>query len=227
MSINGIQVLVCSHYRKNHPNKNSKNCGINPSIEHNNHYHKHQRNNNKKINGFTLTELLVAISILSIITMTGTPSLSGIINNVSVRTTSYELSTTLRLARNDSTTNSTHVNLCALSNTSQNPECSSHTNFNSSWSNGWLVYADHNDNNTFDENDILINHTQNTGNVSIVFNQRGRLRFFPDGSSRSAGFYLCKQSGAQSRHIRLLYSGRSRTTKTITEKQQSICELNG
>jgi len=176
----------------------------------------------RKTHGFSLIESMITLSILSILVMTSTPSFSKLINNNKVKTTSYNLKSSLSLARQYAISNSVPVNLCALASL-ENTQCSGDTGFNSNWSHGWIVYADQNDNNQYDESDLLLNVIKNTHKVGVVFNQQGRLRFFQNGSARSAGFYLCNQSTAETRHVKLLYSGRARTTKIMTQRQQLIC----
>ena len=187
-------------------------------------YTKTQKNvcGQTKTRGFSLVESTIVLSIMAILIMTSVPSFSKFITEAEVTNVSYKLSTSLNLARQYAINHSTPVHLCALKSL-KSIECNYNTDFNSNWSYGWIVYADKNDNNRYDESEPLINVVRNTRDVNIVFNQRGRLRFFQDGSARSAGFYLCKQTTSENRHIRLLYSGRARTSKSMSEKQQLIC----
>ena len=175
-----------------------------------------------KISGFSIVESVIVLSIIAILIMTSVPSFSKFITETEIKNVSYNLSTSLNLARQYAISHSIPVHLCGLKSI-KSIECHYNTDFNSNWSYGWIVFADKNDNNQYDESEPLINVVQNARNVNVVFNQRGRLRFFQDGSARSAGFYLCKQTAIENRHIRLLYSGRARVSKSMTEKQQLIC----
>jgi len=173
--------------------------------------------------GFSLVESLIVLSILSILIISSVPSFSKLVGNTEVINASYNLRTSLSTARQFAISHSSPINICALT-APNNIQCSDNTDFNSNWSSGWAVYMDENDNNLYDNGDTLITVFQSTGNINIVFNQRGRLRFFQDGSARSAGFYICSKSTTETRHIRLLYSGRARTTEITTQRQQSVCQ---
>jgi len=85
------------------------------------------------------------------------------------------------------------------------------------------VFEDLNDDNELNKNDNILYTNALNGKINLVFNQRGRLRFFNDGSARSAGFYICNNNSKETRHIRLLHTGRSRTTDIQTKKQELIC----
>lgn len=183
--------------------------------------------NKKQINyhhqsGFNLIELSATLSILSITLATAAPHLSETVASVRLRSLSFELQTTLNLARQSAIATNLNAIICPLKPTNEQ-QCSDDTDFNANWSYGWLVYSDKNNNNQLDDTDTILHQNALKNKTNIVFNQRGRLRFFSDGSSRSAGFYLCNGSTTKTRHIKLLYTGRSRVTEIGTEKQQSIC----
>ena len=172
--------------------------------------------------GLSLIETLCTLAILSILVATAAPNLAIFSANTELRTTTQELKNSLSLARQYAITNASIIHICAINSQDQN-KCKDNTQFNSNWSNGWIVYSDDNANNQYDDSDTLIQKNTNNKRIAIVFNQRGRLRFFPDGSSRSAGFYLCNANITETNHIRLLFSGRSRVAKTGNERHQIIC----
>lgn len=172
--------------------------------------------------GFSLTELMIAIAILSIVSGMAIPSFGALIARNQLTTQSNAILTSLYLARSYAITQQKNVHICQL-NINGTETCSANTDSNRNWSKGWLVFADLNGNNNFDADDSLITVLQTNETTNIVFNQRGRLRFFPDGSARSAGFYLCNKEYEQYKHIYLLYSGRARVNETLSKKQKSIC----
>ena len=188
----------------------------------NTQYNKHAAINQRHCSGFSFIEISITLSILSISLMTTLPHSSEIIASTRLKTTSYSLQRSLNLARQNALTTTLNTYICPLK-TSHDSECSNDTDFNADWSHGWIVYSDLNDNNQLDDSDKIIQKNTLNKKVNIVFNQRGRLRFFHDGSARSAGFYLCSSSTSKTRHMKLLHTGRSRVTEIDTEKQQSIC----
>ena len=206
---------ICKHriheYQtdKHFKRKNIKN------VFNNNLYQKHE-------NGFSLIEIIIVIAIMSLLISTATPSFNTLINKSRLSKTSEELFSSLSLARSYAITSGQRVHLCALA--SSDPLlCKKERDFNSNWSDGWMVFADINQNNEYDSNDTMLNISTNSKNINVVFNQRGRLRFFQNGSARSAGFYICSKKSPENRHIKLLYSGRARTTKINNNSQLSTC----
>ena len=180
------------------------------------------KTNRLQQSGFSLIESMIVITILSLLFSAAIPSLTGLISKSKISKTSNELFHSLSLARSYAITRNQKVHVCALN--SINPlQCDTQRDFNSNWSLGWMVFADSNNNNDFDSEDIVIRSSTNSNGTNIVFNQRGRLRFFPDGRARSAGFYLCSNNHDSNRHIKLLYSGRARTTQIENQAQLDTC----
>lgn len=172
--------------------------------------------------GFTILELLISTSIIAILSSIAIPSFAAIISNGRISSTSAELFTTLMLSRNYAATTSSTVIVCHARDSSMT-RCSESRERNTNWSNGIISYADLNRNDTLDENDRIISTLQTDSKVAIVFNQNGRLRFFSNGSARSAGFYLCSTASSSERHLRILYTGRTRTVTEMNENQRNTC----
>ena len=172
--------------------------------------------------GYTLIELMITIAITGILLSAAVPSFSKLIarNNVTLQTNN--LLSSLYLARSYAIARQKRVHVCQLAPDSHN-RCSGNYDYNSNWSHGWLLFVDNNANHNFDDKDDLVEIVSLPNSQNIVFNQRGRLRFFPDGSARSAGFYLCDKQKITFRHIYLLYSGRARVNQQMNQKQKSIC----
>lgn len=174
------------------------------------------------IEGYTLLELLISTSIIAILSGIAIPSFAGIISNGRITSASAQLLTTLMLSRNHAATTSSTVIVCHARDSSMT-RCSESRERNTNWSNGIISYADLNRNNALDHGDQIINTLQNNPKVAIVFNQNGRLRFFPNGSARSAGFYLCSVASNSERHLKILYTGRTRTVTEMNETQRNTC----
>lgn len=173
--------------------------------------------------GFNLIELLVFIAILTIIAGAAIPSFASLISRNQVVVQSNTLLGSLHLARSYAITQQKNVHVCHIDQEDLQA-CSEARGYNSDWSSGWLVFVDVNNNNDFDNADHLVRSFLSNSQTNIVFNQRGRLRFFPDGSSRSAGFYVCDKQQLNYRHVYLLYSGRARIGAQLNTTQKVRCD---
>lgn len=184
----------------------------------------HKKTNNYYLYlGFSLIELMVGITIALIIMGISIPSFAGLMSRNKVTLQTNSIFQSLYLARSYAITEQKHVHVCHMSQPNS-MQCHQQKGYNSTWSNGWLVFVDKNNDNEYDDDDKLVKAFQSINQTNIVFNQQGRLRFFPDGSSRSAGFYICDQQQQAYRHVYLLHTGRARTNQSLTNKQKAICD---
>jgi len=175
--------------------------------------------------GFSIIELMISVCILGILSGIAVPSMSNFINKISLQSSLVQLSESLMHARNHAINYATTVQVCQLSEESE-IACSQNRQSKAPWSSGWLSFVDLNGNNDYDSNDLLLRISKNDSSVNVVFNQRGRLRFFANGSARSAGFYLCDTSAKHHRHIRLLHTGRIRSEETQSAQHREICRAS-
>jgi len=171
--------------------------------------------------GYTILETLAACTITAILLSLALPSFAELIEKTRIQSQVSLLHVTLHSARNHAISTQSIVIVCAA-DPRQDDKCSGNYSSNTNWRHGWVVYEDKNRNNHLDTKDTVLNVSGKT-NATVVFNQRGRLRFFPDGSARSAGFYVCSTSSKQSWHIKLLHTGRARAQRNLGEKQHKTC----
>jgi type IV fimbrial biogenesis protein FimT len=167
-------------------------------------------------------ELMITLSITATLASVAAPSFASIISDSRIKAASVQLSTALAKARNHALTSAATVIVCQAQDASMK-HCSDAHRRNTRWSNGIISYADLNANNTLDDNDQILTTLQSHESISMVFNQNGRLRFFADGSARSAGFYLCSKLSTRERHLKILHTGRSRTTAKLSDRNRQTC----
>ncbi len=180
-----------------------------------------------KPGGYTLLELIITVAMLSILLATATPSFASMIQKNKVRAASNNLVQSLHLARSHAINEAHTVLVCPLAKPYDGKNaaaCIGKPQRNQNWQYGWLVYTDLNANNEFDPEDKLIVQQKADATTAVVFNQNGRLRFFANGSARSAGFYICQQESDRITHIKLLHSGRARITHSNDKKRLSTCK---
>lgn len=172
--------------------------------------------------GFTIIELLITVATIGISMSVASPIFHNLVQKTELKTLSLNLYSTLKHARNHAINNQVTVIVCGAYAENLN-QCNPNRQRYANWRNGWISFADLNNNNELDNNDNVINVHKAAVQSNVIFNQSGRLRFFPKGSSRSAGFYFCKKNSEHTQYIRLLHTGRSRISQALSKKQLSKC----
>lgn len=200
--------FACTHGRSNQPSRRIANCTI---------------ITRSKLKAFTIIELLITLTILSISLSIAIPSFNSFIDKTKLKTSALSLHATLTQARNHAISNQVTVIVCQA-NDNNYQQCSPTRERYDNWQNGWISYADLNKNNELDTDDQILTVRQALSQTAVVFNQVGRLRFFPLGSARSAGFYICSSNSSQTQYIRLLHTGRSRMSQDLNPDQLLKCQ---
>lgn len=86
--------------------------------------------------GFTVLELMVAVSVMSILLSIGVPAFNDVVRNNQISAASSNMVAALTLARSEAMKRGTRVSLCAAAGPTA---CSAS---NEDWNNGWIVFAD-------------------------------------------------------------------------------------
>ncbi len=128
----------------------------------------------RRINGFTLLELMVTIVIAAILLAIALPSFQGTFRSNRVATANNELLASLSLARSEAIRNTRGAGLCASANG---------TSCGADWNSGWLVWSDMDGDSAISTGDTVIRFTQGkplttvTGSATtLAFDARGRNR---------------------------------------------------
>ncbi len=177
---------------------------------------------NRLVRGFSLLELMIAGCILAILAGLAAPSLQQVSRDAQVRAHSFALQSVMGFARRHALSNFVTVHICQKADQTSD-ECENNYQAGRSWSSGWIVFADINQNNRLDAGETVKVHN-GTRATQVVFNQRGRLRFFSDGSARSAGFYICADGAKKQRHVSVLHSGRVRIRQELPDRAKGLCK---
>lgn len=146
----------------------------------------------KNQSGFSLSELLVTTTLVSITTAIGVPSMSGVIKNDQLSTQINTLVGHLSLARSQAVTLAQPVSLCASKDLAT---CSSND-----WASGWIVYVDADASGDVSTGDDILRVQEalpgdstltSSAGSSITFDDRG---FAP---ANAGSFSLCDDRGAE------------------------------
>lgn len=98
---------------------------------------------NKRFSGFTLTEVLVTVAIVGILTAVAVPNYQAFIINSRLTTQANEFLSAVNLTRSEAVKRNTRVTMCKSSNGTTclvNPL----TELTASWQPGWIVFVDAN-----------------------------------------------------------------------------------
>lgn len=126
----------------------------------------------RRITGFTLIELMIAIAVLAVLVAIGFPSFQNVMRSNRVATGTNELIAAVSLARTEAIRNNRGSSICG----SQSGAACDGT-----WTQGWIVWADTDANGVVDAGETVLRYVSGNGGVEIAgpagflhFDARGR-----------------------------------------------------
>ncbi len=173
----------------------------------------------QRTSGFTLLELLIALTIGSVVLVLAVPSFRAVMDNQRMTTATNEMVMSLNLAKSEAIKRVAYVSVCKSSN---GVSCSA---AGTSWDDGWLVFANATIANlgTVDAGDQIIRvypALRDTLALTPIGTVDGFLSFRPSGTLGTAGanmtgtLTMCDGRGvAYARGILLDPSGRFRVSR--------------
>ncbi len=138
----------------------------------------------RAINGFTLIEAMISVSVLGILAGVAAPAFASLIEHQRTSAAIGSLTTNMALARMAAITRNRRAVLCPSLDGSQ---CRADTD----WSGGWMLFLDDDGNRKPDtgEEVLRVDLTPTSRHLRVVSTKgRHQLRYLPDG--RSAGTNL-------------------------------------
>lgn len=167
---------------------------------------------NRAIRGFTLIELIITLTIATILLTVAVPGMSRFINNNRLSSVTNDFLGDLNLARSEALKRGSQAGMCK-GNTSG---CAG---IGVAWANGWIVFADIDENETWSANDVLIRAhealppntaiTLSTGsNSAIVYGSQGQV---VQGAPET--ITVCNSNVSRKRDIALIRAGRHAVTE--------------
>lgn len=141
--------------------------------------------------GFTVLELMVTLSIATILLLTATPSLRQFSMRQAMKAAVTSLQSDLLFARSQAVFGNVDTIACPGAPDTGCSEASD-------WSGGWIVFGDANGDQRRQSSEALLRHGYGIENVRVLGTSgRTRLRFFPDGSAPGSNgtISLCGLNG--------------------------------
>jgi type IV fimbrial biogenesis protein FimT len=181
-------------------------------------------------NGFTLMELMVVLAIAGVMATIAVPNIQNFLKNNKMTGVANDMLTALTVARSESIKLQQPVALCASTNpTAANPTCTTGT-----FSPGWVVWVDANNNGLHDNGERVITaHEALDTKISAVANNAYVVSYAPTGFTQTnpggrvatTQIAMCDDRhntqtlGTQSaaRGVTISTTGRGRVTRIITE----------
>lgn len=170
-------------------------------------------------NGFTLIDLIITLSVISILLTIGLPSLSTQIQNARVKTATNNLLEAINLTR----TQAVFANKRATIR-KQNE-----------WENGWEIFIDKDNDGVRDSNEVIVQQYEKLKDIRIITNTpvKNYVSYIPTGESRNASgtngggfqagtFTICPTAKGKGFSLVLARGGRVRMTEISEEKCNSV-----
>lgn len=171
--------------------------------------------------GFGLVELMVVLTIASVVMSLGAPAMRGFLQNNRLHATTLRLSTDINFARSEAVKRKVRIVLCRSANPSAStPTCSGNTRI---WTSGWLIFAAGDTNSTYEagtDSLLRLGNPATGSDLAVMTNSTSNrnLEYNSDGSTNEGGgtarFAICDgRGGSTGRQINVPPHGRLRAVK--------------
>jgi len=171
--------------------------------------------------GVTFIELLISMSVITILSASAWSSLPRFIQKTRMITEVNLFITALHTARNEAVKYGRRVVLCPTAN---GVDCAD----SSQWQNGWILFASENREHESDEQILHAGNPLGAGINMRSGNSRKRIVYQLDGSSggTNSSFTFCdRHDKARPKVICLSNTGRPRLTQTRCDGQPIDCNI--
>lgn len=169
--------------------------------------------------GFTLIDLIIALSVLSILLTIGLPSFSSQIQQMRVKTAIFALQESINLTRTQAVSANKRATI-----RKQNQ-----------WEDGWEIFIDKDNDGVRDSNEDIVQLHEKLKGIRIIANRpiQNYISYIPTGESRNASgtngggfqagtFTICPIAKGKGFSLVLARGGRVRMTEISEEKCNSV-----
>jgi type IV fimbrial biogenesis protein FimT len=174
---------------------------------------KHLTKSNR-VSGFTLLELIVTLTVASVLLSVGIPSFRAVTMNSRMIAQTNELVTSIKMARSAAVRYQRNATVCLSTDyDAATPSCAAGTD----WSTGWIVWVDKDRDTVTDADEILQVHEPVTGTSTLSSTATNQFSFNARGFALVGGddLTLCDdRSGETGRLIRVNNTGRTSVVET-------------
>lgn len=143
----------------------------------------------KNLHAFTLVEMMITVAVAAILIAVAAPNFIRTIESNTILSITDELSSSLRLSREEALRQGLPVTICASSNQST---CGG------TWNDGWIVFVDKNSNANLENGEEIIAVTQQVAQnypVTLLSPITSAMRFNSQGFAPEKGtFRVCNPS---------------------------------
>jgi type IV fimbrial biogenesis protein FimT len=146
-----------------------------------------------KVNGFTLIELIITLTVIAIISSIAVPSFAEIMADNKQVTRYNQLLGSIALTRSEAIKRGVRTSICQSSDTT------SCTKKSKQWHDGWIVFNDADSDNQVDADETIVFIQQAfEDEITISFGGRKRVAYYPNGlavGSSNGTFLICDTRG--------------------------------
>ena len=168
--------------------------------------------------GLTALELLITLSIVILLIITGFPGLREYRMNQQLKSAASLLSANLKLARNEAISLNSHTIICPAARDA----CTGQTD----WQVGWLIFADLNGDQQWQEQEPVLRRVDGLGGIAAQSRSRTRVRFLPGGAApgSNSSIILCDQRGLE-KGIKVVISNSGRIRNSgLSDSDAGQCD---
>ena len=179
-------------------------------------------NKTKDSNGFTLLELLITVSITAIVVAMAAPSFTDVLDDNILLTQTNQFATAINVARSEAVKRNSRVLICKRAGN----QCA--TSNAANWEDGWIIFADDNDNNIVDTGEeisildpLRTNYTLRADSIDtnwLAFSASGKASSNVATIFTGIAFRLCSpdQDTTTARSLDMNAVGRTQISRGVT-----------